>query len=405
MADDVMEAPQTAPETEREGVPGAEVAGFAGNLAAWGLMALGGLWVWVAVAAAALVGGGLLWQHERRRRRRGQSGSGRGTHGTRGTGRSLGLGRSGRGGTGRGPFGRGRGRGAGRGSGRGAGLGLGRGGKGRSGRRTRSGATPDGTKPGRRGRLGRRARPKHGSAPGPKSSTAPSGRARRGILGRRGGKGGPAGSGPSGSGTKPGGTGRRRGRRRGTSGPDPRRGDTKLIPDRRAAKPEKGTCDGSGVEPKAPAEASNPGTGPGLTPPTAAPTTPHSHQTQNPTTTTTLKGALMGHLGRLMRANSEEELAAANRYDPETMIEYLDDLREFVTAWENKSAALGKIHAISSADLPVDPQIAEFFGELHSLLHTVGELSRETVEAFVKQHETDLARHEAPRSNESKWNV
>ena len=113
----------------------------------------------------------------------------------------------------------------------------------------------------------------------------------------------------------------------------------------------------------------------------------------------------MSRLGRMWRQHSEEELAVATRYDPETMPDYLTDLRDLVTAFQNQASALGKMSAISQADLPVDKNVAEYIAQLQSLMHTIAEGANSTVSKFLAQHEADMNRHNAPRPNESKWNV
>lgn len=410
MVDDMMEAPAQAPEREREGVPGAEVLGLAGNAVGWALVALGGLWVWIAAVAAALAAGGLWWRHERKRRHRGHA-SGSGASGRRGTGRSLGLGPSGRGSSGRSARGRGLfglGRGAGRGSGRaasGAPTGRGR----RSG--SRKGTGPDATgKAGRRGLFGRgrKAAGPDGSRTG-RGSRSAARRAKRAA--KAAAKDAARVAAPTGRGGRGGRVPGRRRSKRGWTAPDARRGDTKLLPNKRTARPTVPGPDKRGPKPTAKPSPANPGTKGGSKPPPAAPTTttprapiPHPHR--NPNTAKHKEGlTIMGQFGRMWRQHSEEELSAANRYDPETMPDYYTDLQELITAFQNQAAALGKMSAITQADLPVDTNIAEYIAQLQSLMHTIAEGANETVGQFLKHHDADMARHNAPRRNEKKWNV
>lgn len=389
MADEETETP---PVPEREGVPGSQVVGVAMNSAALALTALGGLWLWVAGGILTAAVGGVVWrQYRKRRAAQGSGRHGPGRAGARhGAARSHGLSPFRRGRSGRGTGGRtGTGRKAGgvlgaRAAGTGRAGGAGTAGQKRRGRKATTGAGTPGAKASRRLPFGRG-----------RSGTARSGgrSTQRGTGSKAGRAGAKAGGRRSGRAA----TGRgRASTRRPFRAPDPRRGDTKLLPGNGTPKPTLTKPPTARPDPRATARPSRP-------PAAARPPTPHPLRNTN--STVNPKGSLMSRLGRMWRQHSEEELAAATRYDPETMPDYLGDLQDLVTAFQNQASALGKMSAISQADLPVDKNVAEYIAQLQSLMYTIAEGANGTVSKFLAKHEADMARHKDPRPNEKKWNV
>lgn len=404
-ADETTEPPAKRT-TEPDGVPGTEITALGGNALAFILTALGGLWVWLAVAVAAGVAGIVWWRHPRRRANAAHrqaagstSGRRRSTSGSGPLGRS-GSGRSGRTGTG----GRQTGTGGKRGRRTGAdGSSPGRKGRGR-GRASASG--PDGKGTGKRGRfgLGRRGGQPSGAA---KSGSGRKGGSRPGsrLLDRLGiGRGRPGSSGgrtAARTGTGRTGTGRKGAGSRRRPWRAPTGADVKFRP----AKP--GTA--APAKPSAPSarptKASTAKPGRPATTPTATTRSPlpHPYRTQNPKHHT-MKG-LMTVFGRRWRQNAEEMHTQAARYNPEHMTEYLRDLHDMTEAFEIEAKAMGKFTAVTQADLPVDPNLAELLAQTQSLLTTVAQSNREVVARFIKAHEHDLTRVQAPRRGEEKWNV
>jgi hypothetical protein len=395
-ADETTAPPQQRP-GEPEGVPGSEVTALGGNILAFALTALGGLWVWLAVAVAAAAAGLVWWRHPRRRdraahrqaaasstaRRRGASGPGLlGRSGSGRTGGGKGTARTGTGGQ------RGRRTGS-------SGSPSGRSGR-RRGRAAASG--PDGKGTARRGRFGRgRAGGAGLSGSGRKGRGRPGGRLRDRLgigRGRPAGAGGWAGTARSGTGA----ASRRRRPWRAPTGADMKFGPaTKPAP-----KPATRTATPGGKNAAPAAKPSSP-TGPQTTTRRGAVPHPYRTTTSRPGGLTT-KG-LMTVFGRRWRQNAEEMRTQAARYNPEHMTQYLQDLLDMTEAFETEAAAMGKFTAVTQADLPVDPQLAEFLAQTQSLLKTVAESNREVVQRFMKAHEADLARVQQPRRGEEKWNA
>jgi len=411
-ADETTESPakRTA---EPDGMPGTEITALGGNAIAFVLTALGGLWVWLAVAVAAGVAGIVWWRHPRRRanaahrqaagstggRRRGTSGSG--PQGRSGTGRS---GRAGTGGRQTGTGGK-RGRRTGTDS-----SSTGRKGRGR-GRASASG--PDGKGTGKRGIFGRGRR---GAGPsgtaasgtGRKNGSRPGSRLRDRLGIGRGRPGSSGGRTAAHTGTGRTGTGRKGAGSRRRPWRAPTGGDMKFGPGtRKTAAPAK-----PGAPTAGPTKATTVKPSPTTTPtsPTTAPTAttrgpmPHPYRTQNPTKHHTMKG-LMTVFGRRWRQNAEEMHTQAARYNPEHMTQYLQDLLDMTEAFETEARAMGKFSAVTQADLPVDPNLVDLLAQTQSLLMTVAQSNREVVSRFVKAHENDLNRVQAPRRGEEKWNV
>jgi hypothetical protein len=397
-ADETAAAPE---QREPEGIPGTEITALGGNALAFMLTALGGLWVWVAVAVAAAVAGLVWMRHPRRRdraahRQSAASTGGRrhGASGARLSGRPSG--RSGSSGS--------RGGRSGSGGRRGRRTDLSGSPSGRTGRRRSraSAAGPDGKGAGRRGLLGRGRRvgqaAGNASGSGRKSAARPGGRIRdRFGIGRgRAASGGRPRAARSGTGAG------RSSRRRPWRAPT--RADMKFGPAKRApkapAQPTKQPSDGA--KPTPTAKTPRPGGGAETT---RRGTVPHPYRTTTPRPGGLTTKGWMTVFGRRWRQNAEEMHAQAARYNPEHMTQYLQDLLDMTVAFETEAAAMGKFTAVTQADLPVDPNLAEFLAQTQSLLKTVAENNREVVSRFMKAHENDLNRVQQPRRGEEKWNV
>lgn len=403
---------------EPNGAPGTELGLAAGNVVAFGLTLLGGLWIWLALALAAGGAGVVAWRVQRRTGRGDRQGRASGRTGMSGhrTSNIPGFGRSGgvrRGGTGRVTSGAsGRGAGSGRRTARGTGRGTGA-------------ASGPGTAPKRtgRGRLaGLLGRSKGGGRNGadsgrPASASGAKGSGRRGPawlkgLGARGRGTGPAGAragrtgghGPVRKSTRRGSTGRPRWKA-------PIKGDVVNTPNPKkapATAPTKPT-----IKPAVKPSVTEPGskTTSGTPQPTQQarpekPAVPHPYRSTGTIAGHTTKENIMASVfGRRWRQNAEEIHIQALRYDPEKMPDYLDDLAEMTLAFEEESKALGRIAAVSEAELPVDPRLVEYIVQTQATMRKVSEDAREVVAHFKTLHEQELSRHQQRRRGEEKWNV
>lgn len=405
------------PAHEPAGAPGTELGLAAGNVLAFGLTLLGGLWVWLALALAVGGAGAVAWRVQRRRTRRrdgqGQASGRRGASGLRSPGLS-GLGRAGgrRSGSGRGTGGApgtGPGRRTGRGTGRGTAAASGPGtapkrtgkgalaglfgrGKG-SGRSPRSGA--DGGRPARsRGAKGAGRRvPAWLKGLGARGRGAGTGRSLNGPT-----KAGPGSAAPSRKSTRRGRTRRPR-RRPPAKGdlintPNPKKASTTPAP--KATKPTARPSPKTTDDKPQPEQQAQP----------QKPAVPHPYRSPGTTAGHTTKENIMASVfGKRWRQNAEEIHIQALRYDPEKMPDYLDDLGEMTRAFEEEAKALGKIAAISESELPVDPRLVEYIVQTQATMRKVSEDAGEVVAHFKKLHEQELSRHEQRRRGEEKWNV
>lgn len=108
--------------------------------------------------------------------------------------------------------------------------------------------------------------------------------------------------------------------------------------------------------------------------------------------------------GQLLENLAGQMMAAASAYEPETMPVWAGDILHLSKALEGVSAAVSVLHA-KMGDLPVDPAVADMLATSISLSQAAAQHAEETVSTFRALHAGELERHEAPRTNEQKWDV
>lgn len=108
--------------------------------------------------------------------------------------------------------------------------------------------------------------------------------------------------------------------------------------------------------------------------------------------------------GQLLENLAGQMMAAASAYEPETMPVWAGDILHLSKALESVSSAVSVLHA-KMGDLPVDPAVADMLATSISLSQSAAQHAGETVSTFRALHAGELERHEAPRTNEQKWDV
>jgi hypothetical protein len=101
----------------------------------------------------------------------------------------------------------------------------------------------------------------------------------------------------------------------------------------------------------------------------------------------------------------EDALAKAATYDPEDMwqfIEHLDVLPEMAANFAKIFSVLAEK---AQAELPAAHQVAGLLDDIARVGRAVASAAEEAGPGARRAHEADLARRDAPRGDERKWNV
>ncbi|MDL4777872.1 hypothetical protein [Actinomadura xylanilytica] len=103
-------------------------------------------------------------------------------------------------------------------------------------------------------------------------------------------------------------------------------------------------------------------------------------------------------------AAAEVNTAAAG-YAPENMWVIGTDLRQLPDVFANVGLALRTWTQRLEGDYPINPQVVEQIGQLYVGLGQLAVAAQEIEPLYRTLHANDLAREEAPRTNERAWNV
>ncbi|MCZ7417573.1 hypothetical protein [Streptomyces sp. WMMC897] len=122
------------------------------------------------------------------------------------------------------------------------------------------------------------------------------------------------------------------------------------------------------------------------------------------THTTTTEGTAMddGQFG-FAEAAAEME-AAAQKYDPETMMEVMAAIDSIPAGLQSIANIFALLVERSDAEYPMDPAVGEALADVHHLLTQAVTGAEEVCKTFGTAHEADIERLEAPRNGEEKWN-
>ena len=81
------------------------------------------------------------------------------------------------------------------------------------------------------------------------------------------------------------------------------------------------------------------------------------------------------------------------------------DLQRLPEALADVAAALQITVQRAQAEYPMHPQVVEVLANCYQAMSQVASTAAEVPTAFQRLHESDIARHEAPRTNEQMWDV
>ncbi|MEV6800167.1 hypothetical protein AB0M91_17725 [Micromonospora rifamycinica] len=117
----------------------------------------------------------------------------------------------------------------------------------------------------------------------------------------------------------------------------------------------------------------------------------------------TAGGALMGQFP--LPGAASEFRSAASRYTPDDMYEFGAHLAQMPAAMLDIAEGLKAMALRTHAERPVDPRVVEALAALYQVQRATIAAAETIAPVFRKVHERDLARKEAPRTNEQEWNV
>ncbi|WP_239376264.1 hypothetical protein [Frankia sp. Cj5] len=104
-------------------------------------------------------------------------------------------------------------------------------------------------------------------------------------------------------------------------------------------------------------------------------------------------------------AHLEDAVAAVAKYDPDTMFEFFGHLKQLPEMCENFAKIFTTLAVKTHDELPAAPTVVALLEEMSRVSRMVGQAAQEIEPGARRAHEHDLARQEAPRTNENKWNV
>ncbi|OON33378.1 hypothetical protein BSA16_00765 [Micromonospora sp. Rc5] len=102
---------------------------------------------------------------------------------------------------------------------------------------------------------------------------------------------------------------------------------------------------------------------------------------------------------------ASEFRSAASRYTPDDMYEFGAHLAQMPAAMLDIAEGLKAMALRTHAERPVDPRVVEALAALYQVQRATIAAAETIAPVFRKVHERDLARKEAPRTNEQEWNV
>lgn len=100
-----------------------------------------------------------------------------------------------------------------------------------------------------------------------------------------------------------------------------------------------------------------------------------------------------------------EMLGAAMVYAPEGMMQVGNDFAKLPEAFRNVANAMQKMAQRAHDQDPIHPSILDMMQGIYQKLQEAATLSEELAPAFRNLHAVDIQRLEAPRINESRWDV
>ncbi len=139
---------------------------------------------------------------------------------------------------------------------------------------------------------------------------------------------------------------------------------------------------------------------------TDTPNTNDTESTPNPNTTTpdtAAGGTSMS--GGLPHAQMAAEMASLN-YEPDDAYQVIDESKQWPDAVRDFALGIRSYaQRLQMARFPLTTDSLQRIEELYEAISKIIPAAEEIHPALSRDHETDLARRDAPRGDESKWNV
>ncbi|MFG2823086.1 hypothetical protein ACGFX4_27090 [Kitasatospora sp. NPDC048365] len=102
---------------------------------------------------------------------------------------------------------------------------------------------------------------------------------------------------------------------------------------------------------------------------------------------------------------ASEMYSAAMNYDPDGMMQVLAAIESMPEGLESIANTFRVLAERSDSEFPLDKNVGEALNEVYTLLMQAMSAAEEVGKAFRGAHESDIARHEDPRTGEEKWDI
>lgn len=140
------------------------------------------------------------------------------------------------------------------------------------------------------------------------------------------------------------------------------------------------------------------------TPPPRETTPPPSGEEDTPEHTSTTRGGRVSTFPLLEIA--AEMQGAAAKYSPETMWQVIADAEQLPGVIDSVASSIRiYLERLVSEQYPVDTAVIDQLGEVYRSLKTAAAQAEEVGPMIRNIHQHDVDRREAPRGDETRWNV
>src|SRR5690606_16395866 len=140
------------------------------------------------------------------------------------------------------------------------------------------------------------------------------------------------------------------------------------------------------------------------TPPPRETTSPSSGEEDSPEHTSTTRGGRVSTFPLLEIA--AEMQGAAAKYSPETMWQVIADAEQLPGVIDSVASSIRiYLERLVSEQYPVDTAVIDQLGEVYRSLKTAAAQAEEVGPMIRNIHQHDVDRREAPRGDETRWNV
>ncbi|PBC78932.1 hypothetical protein BX265_3724 [Streptomyces sp. TLI_235] len=102
---------------------------------------------------------------------------------------------------------------------------------------------------------------------------------------------------------------------------------------------------------------------------------------------------------------ASEMYGAAMNYDPDGMMHVLAAIESLPEGLESIANTFRVLAERSDDEFPLDKVVGESLNEVYQLLTQAVSAAEEVGKAFRNAHESDIARHDDPRTGEEKWDI